>query len=156
MTMPERRTKDLTEEDVRGVIQNWDDSFCSRDLDRMMSLYAGNVVIFDAIPPFFHIDLAAFRRKCAACLPYFPEVFATESKNMRIAVDHDLGVMHRLLRYTMEDENHPAAQTWLRQTSCRKLTAGELKIFHEHVSLPFDPETSKAHFSRHGESDVSS
>jgi len=38
-------------------------------------------------------------------------------------------------------------QTWLRTTACYQRKQGCWQIVHEHCSVPFDPETSRAAFT---------
>ncbi|BBA35129.1 uncharacterized protein sS8_3186 [Methylocaldum marinum] len=59
----------------------------------------------------------------------------------------DLAFAHWLFRFTGEDKDHPAMQTWMRLTTCCQRQQGQWRILHEHCSLPFDPTTSQAVFT---------
>jgi ketosteroid isomerase-like protein len=42
------------------------------------------------------------------------------------------------------EKDHPAMQTWIRNTGGYRRIQGRWQIVHEHCSVPFNPETSKA------------
>ncbi|QDT64107.1 SRPBCC domain-containing protein [Calycomorphotria hydatis] len=131
-------------EAVEEVIATWADSFCSRDLDTLMGLYADEFLMFDAIPPIRETEPGTVRAKLEGCLPYFPEKFGWEASEENVMVGGDLAVAHRLFKYTMDDPDHPASQSLLRHTIALRKLGGEWKIVHDHCSVPFDPMTGKA------------
>lgn len=139
---------EVSRQAVSRVIDSWAEAFCARDLDSLMALYANEAMIFDAIPPLRERPGDSFRGKLEHCLPYFPETFSWEVAEERLEVSDNISFAHRLFKYTCDDPNHPATQTWLRHTIGLKRIDGEWKIVHDHVSLPFDPETSAILFQK--------
>ena len=81
------------------------------------------------------------------CLPDFPASFGTETRDLSITVSGDLALAHRLWRFTGMPEDHPAMQTWMRDTVVYKRNQGKWQIVHEHGSVPFGPETLRAVFT---------
>jgi uncharacterized protein (TIGR02246 family) len=137
--------KPATDEEtrIRQLIDEQINAICSKDLDRLMKLYAEDFIAFDAKPPFQTNGPDAWRETWAACLPYFPASFGIETRDLRISASDDMAIAHWLFHVTTEEE-HPASQLWMRTTlACRK-TQGEWQIIHEHCSVPFDPMTSQA------------
>lgn len=143
-----RLDREVSRQAVVRTINAWAGAFCARDLDALISLYADDAMIFDAIPPLRERPGDSFRTKLEHCLPYFPETFSWETAEDRLEVSDDIAFAHRLFKYTCEDPNHPATQTWLRHTVGLKRINGGWKIIHDHVSLPFDPETSTILFQK--------
>jgi ketosteroid isomerase-like protein len=70
-----------------------------------------------------------------------------EIQDLSLTVSGDLALAHWLLRFTGMEKNHPAMQTWTRITAGYRRIRGRWQIAHEHVSVSFDPETSKAVFT---------
>lgn len=77
------------------------------------------------------------------CLPYFPDAFEIETRDLNLTVNDNLAVTHWLFRFT-GTEDHPAMQTWMRVTAVCQRKQDNWQIIHEHLSILFDPETSKA------------
>lgn len=134
------------EAQVRQLISDQQRAICSKNVDQIMSHYANDIVVFDVKPPFQTQGKVAWRQVWEECLPYFPDTFEMETRDLNISVSEDLAVAHWLFRFTGE-ENHPAMQTWMRVTAVVKKNQGEWQILHEHLSVPFNPETSQAAFT---------
>ncbi|MBW4421583.1 MAG: nuclear transport factor 2 family protein [Myxacorys californica WJT36-NPBG1] len=134
------------EAQIRQLIAAQQRAICTKNVEQIMSRYATEVIIFDVKPPFQIQGKAAVRQMWEDCLPYFPDAFEIDTRDLTIAVNDTLAVAHWLFRLTgMED--HPAIQTWMRVTAVCQKNQGEWQILHEHLSVPFDPETSQAAFT---------
>ena len=147
MTMTTETTKTQDEAQIRQIIADTASAICAKDLDRIMAHYAPDVIIFDAIPPFQTKGADEFRRTWEACLPCFPDSFGIEMRDLSLTVSGDLAIAHWLFHFTGMPKDHPGAQMWMRMTSACQRKQGRWQIVHEHCSVPFDPETSKAVFS---------
>jgi hypothetical protein len=137
----------LDEAEVRRIIADQLRAIEARDVDGIMADYAPDVVAYDAIPPFVTRGADAWRKIWANCLPYFPETFAVEQRDLEVHVGGDVAHAHWLFRFTGPDPDHPAMQTWMRLTGCYRRIEGRWRIVHEHCSVPFDPMTTKAAFT---------
>lgn len=134
------------EAQIRQLIADEQRAICAKDVDQIMSRYATEVVIFDVKPPFQIKGKDAFRQVWEECFPYFPDTFEIETRDLNITVSGTLAVAHWLFRFTGA-EDHPAMQTWMRVTAVCQKNQDNWQILHEHISVPFDPETSKAAFT---------
>ena len=139
------RTRD--EAQLRELIADQSEAICAKDVDRIMSLYAAAVVAFDVKPPFRVGGADAWRKIWAECLPYFPDSFGIETRDLRLTVGADVALAHWLGRFTGMEPGHPAMQTWLRFTAGYQKVGGRWRVVHEHVSVPFDPHTGQAVFT---------
>ena len=145
MTIEATKTHD--EAQIRQLIADQQSAICAKDVDRIMAPYATDVIYFDCKPPFQTKGTDAFRRIWEECLPYFPASFGIETRDLSVFVSGDLALAHWLFRFTGMEKDHPAMQTWLRNTVGYQRKQGRWQIVHGHCSVPFNPETSKAVFT---------
>ncbi len=138
------------EEQIRKVLSDRDIALGAKNLEALMAYYSPSVVVFDAIPPFVYKGTEALRLAWEGCFPCFPDSFGTEIRNLCIAVGGDVASAHYLWRFSGMEPDHPAMQTWMRNTTLLERKQGEWLITHEHWSVPFDPNTSKVVFSLDG------
>ncbi len=92
-------------------------AICAKDLDRIIALYAPEVVVFDGKPPLQIWGVKAWREIWGACLQCLPEGFALEHRELVITVSGDMALAHWRGRFTGVDIPHGAAQAWLRSTA---------------------------------------
>jgi uncharacterized protein (TIGR02246 family) len=133
---------------IRAMAAAWSNALERRDIDGLLAAYAPDVLLFDAIPPFRICGRDAYRQLWERCLPCFPAKFASEHRDFEVSVSGDVAFAHGLHRIRPVGEEHPAGNTWLRVTCCYRRIDGQWQVVHEHVSVPFDPETGKAFFSK--------
>jgi len=131
------------ENTIRAAIAEWGDAFCSKSIDRLMALYAPDAVIFDAIPP-FSSGIDAMRTKVVDCLPYFPDGFAFETRDLTVSVGSEMAVAHFIWHFIGLPPGHPAGRHWFRSSVIwRKQADGQWLVVHDHCSAPFDPYSEK-------------
>lgn len=134
-TSDEAQLRELIASQQRGIL--------AKNCDQIMADYAPGVIVFDAIPPFQVRGAAAFRKSWEGCLPYFPESYGIETRDMQLTVGSDMAFGHWLVRFTGAPD-HPATRQWLRTTAVYQKKQDRWQIVHEHCSVPFDPYTSQA------------
>jgi len=133
--------------EIKKVIDDFMAALCAKDVKRMMSHYAADVVVFDVKPPFQTRGAVAWKHTWEACIGYFPASFKVEIKDLIIHAGSDIAISHYLFRLTGPEKEHAAMQTWMRTTTGFKRIQGKWKIVHEHGSLPFNPHTTQAIFT---------
>lgn len=145
--IPATETVHTTHEaQIRQLIRDQQRAICTKNVDKIMSRYVNDAILFDVKPPFQTKGKAAVHQLWEDCLPYFPDFFEIETRGLTIAVDENLATAHWLFHFKGEAD-HPAMQMWMRATAvCQKHQDG-WQIVHEHISVPFDPETSQAVFT---------
>lgn len=132
--------------DIERLVLEWARAVESKDPEKIVANYGPDTVLFDAIPPARTVGARDIGRIWAQCLPYFPDTFRLEQKDLTIHVDGDLGIVHGMYHFLPEPADDPSGATWFRATiGLRRLPSG-WQIMHEHVSIPFDPMTEKAVF----------
>lgn len=136
------------EEEIRRLIQKWSDALEAKDLEGIVADYADDAVLYDAIPPYKTVGKEAIRQVWANCLPYFPEQFKSEHRDIVIHATGDMAVMHGVHHFLPSTADDPICQTWMRVTVCYRRTGGQWKSVHDHISLPFNPMTNETWFIR--------
>ncbi|MCA9130805.1 MAG: nuclear transport factor 2 family protein [Planctomycetales bacterium] len=136
----------MTEDEskIRQVISRWSRALEAKDLDGIVADYADDAVLFDAIPPYKVVGKAAIREVWANCLPYFPEQFKSEHRDIVIHVSGDTAIMYGVHHFLPTPADHPCGQTWMRVTVGFRRINGLWKSVHDHVSIPFNPMNSQA------------
>lgn len=132
---------------IKAVIDDFMAALCAKDVKRMMSHYAPDVVVYDVKPPFQTKGAVAWKHTWEACIGYFPASFKIEIKDLVIHGSEDVAISHYLFRLYGPEKDHAAMQTWMRTTTGFKKIQGKWKIVHEHGSLPFNPHTTQAIFT---------
>lgn len=128
------------EAQIRDLIADQQSAVCAKDIDRIMARYAAEVMVFNVKPQFQIRGARDWRQVWESSLGQFPASFGIETRDLTITVSGDLALAHCCLRFT----GIPAASSWIRDTAVYKRTHGKWQIVHEHCSVPFDPETSRA------------
>jgi ketosteroid isomerase-like protein len=130
------------EDEIRQLIADQQSAVCAKHVDRIMSYYASEIVVFNVKPPFQTRGAKHWRQEWETALSHFPASFGIETRDLVVTASGDLAVAHFLWRFT-----GMPGQTWIRDTAIFKKIQGKWLIVHEHYSVPFDPETSKAVFA---------
>lgn len=139
------RNQVVCEEDqVWSLIDDWTRAICAEDVDRIMSHYAADAVVFDATPPFQVKSADVNRRNWEASLASLPGSLEIETQDLQIDVSGDLALAHWCYRFSRAGETHSSMRTWVRATVGLRKREGRWQIVHEHTSVPFDPQTLKA------------
>src|SRR5688500_9654150 len=127
------------EAEIRAIISAWSRALEAKDVDGMIANYAPDALLFDVKPPYRTEGPEAIRRFWEVCLPYFPDGFKSEHRDLKLTVSGDVAFCHGLHHIKPLEPNHPAGQTWIRVTACYRKIAGRWLVVHEHVSVPFNP-----------------
>lgn len=132
------------EAEIRKMIQDWSDALERKDVDGLVADYAPDAVLFDAIPPYKTVGADKIREVWEQCLPFFPDEFKSEHRDVEIHVQGDTAFAHCLHHFVPTDASHPCGQTWMRITVGYRRVNGKWKVVHEHVSIPFNPMDNQA------------
>jgi uncharacterized protein (TIGR02246 family) len=133
---------------IRRMMTAWSKALEAKDLDGLMADYAPGAVLYDAIPPYKTVGADNIRQVWAHCLPYLPDKFKSEYRDVVIHVHGGTAVMHCLHHFIPTPADHPCGQTWMRVTVGYRRIDGKWKVVHEHVSVPFNPMDNQVWFIR--------
>lgn len=144
--MSETKTKQqqADEREILALIDRWSRAVEAKDSQGIVEAYTDTTVLYDAIPPFKTVGGKAIAKLWDDCFPYFPETFRSEHKDLEVSVDGDVAFVHGFHHFAPVPEDHPSGMTWMRVTACYRRIDGQWRVVHEHVSVPFDPMSSRA------------
>ncbi len=141
-----KRITEMSEDEaeIRRLISAWSRALEAKDVDRLLANYAEDVVLFDAIPPYQTVGIENLRKVWLGCLPYFPDTFRSEHRDIVVNVRGDTAFVRCLHHLIPTPADHPSGSTWMRVTTGLSRMNGAWKVVHEHVSIPFNPMTNEA------------
>lgn len=139
-------TIEQDEADIRRLIHAWSTALEAKDVAALLADYAPHAVLYEACPPYKTEGVDNIRQVWEHCLPYFPEQFTSEHRDVVIHVAGDVALMHGVHHIIPTPPDHPCGQTWMRVTIGFRRLQGRWQVIHGHVSLPFNPIDNRAWF----------
>lgn len=109
-----------------------------KDIDRLMPLYADDVVYFDVVPPLQFAGTQALRERFVRWFDGYDGAIDLEARDRTITAGEDLAVAHWFSRAKGTLKNGREVAVWVRVTSCCQRFEGGWLVTHEHVSVPVD------------------
>lgn len=131
------------EQEIRAAITAWSKALEAKDPDALAALVSDEIELFDVKPPIRLKGRDAYRKVWADCLPYFPDRFRSEHRDLAIHADGDCAFVsgfHHIV--PISTETRPG-DSWMRITVCYRKIGGHWKSVHEHVSIPTDFMTNQ-------------
>jgi ketosteroid isomerase-like protein len=130
--------------DVRALFDRRAEAIRTRDIDRLMSIYAPDIVYFDLVPPLQYSGSAALRERFLDWFSRWTSDIGQETRDVNISASEDVAAAFMLVRTSGTLKNGQEVGYWVRVTNgCRRSNHGWL-MTHEHVSLPVDMKTRSA------------
>lgn len=131
---------------IRDLLEGWRQACIERDVPRVMTHYAQDIVAFDAIGALQFRGVDAYGAHYAACMQMCPGAMLFEIHQLQLHTENQSGYGHYLLRCGHRQEDGTEATSWMRATVGLRRIGQEWKIAHDHFSAPFDPESGKTVF----------
>ena len=130
--------------DIRRRIEEWANALRAMDLERVMSIYAPDIVSFDIVPPLQYVGVEKRKPWMAVFAMYQPPL-DYENRNLTITLSDDVAFSHCFNRIsgTLKNGGRTAGY-WVRWTACFRKIDGNWLIAHEQVSVPVDVESGRA------------
>src|SRR4051812_17597213 len=86
------------ESDIRRRMNQWPKAIGAMDLERVMSMYAPNIVSFDLEPPLQYEGTEAKRKAWARVFAMYQSGLTYEVRDLAITVGNDVAFSHSLNR----------------------------------------------------------
>jgi ketosteroid isomerase-like protein len=132
------------ETELRALFEERSAAMAAKDIERLMALYADDVVYFDLVPPLRYSGAAALRARFLDWFPRWQGAIGQETHELSVAADGLVAAAHMLVRASGTLQDGRAVDYFVRvSNACRRSDRGWL-IIHEHVSLPVDLATRQA------------
>jgi uncharacterized protein (TIGR02246 family) len=133
-----------TESEVRALLDRWSDAIRAKDIERLMALYAPDIVYFDVVPPLHYTGSAALRRNFLRWFDAWQSEIGQEIRDLTVAASGEIAVAHLLIRASGTLKNGHEVGYWVRATVCCQRADQRWVITHEHISLPVDVASGRA------------
>jgi uncharacterized protein (TIGR02246 family) len=130
--------------EVRALLDQQNEAIRDKDIDRLMSLFAPDIVYFDVVPPLQFVGAAALRGRFLDWFASFKGPMRIEMRDLRVLASGDSAVACRLSRARGTLQTGQEVGRWVRATSCCQRSNGGWLVTHEHISMPVDLESGTA------------
>lgn len=137
---------DLAKTEIREVLESWQHAVLSADLPSILSHYSADIVSFDAIKALQFIGRDAYAEHWKYCMGLSQGGMIFEIHELDITASSNIAFARYLCRCGCVQESGEEQMGWMRGTVCLRKLGTEWKIVHEHLSIPFDPETGATMF----------
>jgi uncharacterized protein (TIGR02246 family) len=132
------------EAEIRRRMGQWAKAIGAMDVERVMSMYAPDVVSFDLEPPLHYEGTEAKRKAWDRVFAMYQPGLAYEIRELAIIVGDDVAFSHSLNRLSGTLKNGHRTGSWVRYTACFRRIGGKWLIAHEQISVPVDPASGRA------------
>ena len=127
-----------TQSEVIALLDRWSEAIRAKDIDRLMALYAPDIVYFDVVPPLHYTGSAAVRRNFLRWFDAWQSAIGQEIRDVTLVASGDIAVAHMFIQASGTLKNGREVGYWVRATACCQRANDRWLITHEHVSLPVD------------------
>jgi ketosteroid isomerase-like protein len=128
---------------IRRRVEDCAKAICAKDIDRVMSLFAPNVVSFDIAPPLRYVGADNNRRAWQEPFAAYA-LIAYEVRDLNVTTHGELAFVHSLNHMNGTLASGHIADLRLRWTACFRRIDGVWLVVHDHVSVPADLEHGQA------------
>ena len=133
------------EAQIRQAIDEFTQALRFKNIEKIMLLYAPDVVSFDIQPPLLSVGAEAYRKKWQEAFAGVDGPFGFEVREPRIIVSGEMAYVYSLNHVNLTlKEGGKKVDMWLRWSSCFRKVDGRWIVTHEHISVPTDMETGQA------------
>lgn len=135
------------ETSIRQMLADFTLAMQAKDVERIMSYYAPDLVAFDLMPPLRFQGRDEYRKAWEIGLDMMKGPWTFEQRDLKVQVSGDLAFCHALNHAAGESRDGKSMDGWMRWTCCLRKVNGKWQIVHEHNSVPIDMESDKAEWN---------
>ncbi|WPN46092.1 MULTISPECIES: YybH family protein [unclassified Pseudomonas] len=126
---------------IQNLIDSYRQAVMAKDVDRVMALYADDIVSFDAVKALQFKGKEAYRAHWQECMEMCPGPHLFEFHEVSIETSETLAFAHWLAHCGGTNDKGETQACWMRVSACYRQDGGLWQIVHEHWSSPFDMQT---------------
>jgi uncharacterized protein (TIGR02246 family) len=141
--MPIRNSKTSDEAQIRAAIDAWATAVRAKDVDGAMAGYAPDVLTFDVVSPLRYFGRDAGRKRTEEWFSSWQGPINCEIRDLSIATGDDVAFSHHLSRFSGTKTDGGKIDMWVRATLCFRKIDSKWMVTHQHLSVPFDPESGQ-------------
>jgi ketosteroid isomerase-like protein len=132
---PDGKTAPSIEATLRKRIDDLAQAIRDKDVDRLMTFYARDVMVFDVRPPLATHGADAYRQNFERWFAASDGPLSFELNDLRVVAGETTAFCHYLALVVGSKPGHTTGY-WVRGTSCFERRDGEWLVTHEHISMP--------------------
>lgn len=133
---PDGKTASSIEAVLRLRIDEIAQAIREKNVDRLMTFYAPNVVVFDVRPPLDTRGADAYRQNFEQWFGSFEGPLSFEFHELRVTPGESTAFCHYLALIVGARAGGRTSGYWARGTTCFERRDGEWLVTHEHISMP--------------------
>jgi uncharacterized protein (TIGR02246 family) len=133
-----------TESELRALLDQRSEAMRTKDVDRLMALYAPDVVYFDLVPPLRYAGAGALHDRFSDWFSRWETAIGMELADVDVVADGDVAAAHMLIRASGTLQGGREVGYWVRTSNTFRRSDDGWLITHEHVSLPVDLPSGSA------------
>ncbi|MCY1012557.1 SRPBCC domain-containing protein [Nannocystis pusilla] len=137
-------TSGAAEAELRALFRAWSQATATRDLEGSMAPIARDVVSYEHEAPLQLVGADAVREVCRRGFEATQGGIGWDVPDLRVLVCGDLAVTWGLNRMQAQEHGQAQVESWSRGTRVFRKIGGAWQMIHQHVSFPYDPQTSQA------------
>jgi uncharacterized protein (TIGR02246 family) len=123
--------------EIRALADDLAKAFHAKDVSRVMSHYAPDIVSFDLAPPLQYTGANALRQSLEGWFPTFEGPIGLEIRDLAVAASDEVAFSRSLNRISGRRSDGADTDVWVRATVCYRRIDGKWLVTHEHTSVPF-------------------
>lgn len=120
---------------LRRRIEELAQAIRDKDVDRLMTFYAPDVVVFDVRPPLDTLGRDAYRQNFERWFAMSEGPLGFVFKDLRVVPGEHTAFCH-YLAMVVGSKPGQVSGYWVRGTTCFERREGEWLVTHEHISMP--------------------
>ena len=124
---------------IHHLIDSYRQAVVAKDVEKVMALYADDIVSFDAIKALQFKGKPAYRKHWVECMEMCPGPHIFDFQEVVIETADNIAFAHWVANCGGTNEKGETQSCWMRVTACYRQVDGAWRIAHEHWSAPFDP-----------------
>jgi ketosteroid isomerase-like protein len=142
MTTVDRKAN--SEAEIRALFKDRVNAVRMKDVDKLMSGYAPDVLSFDVVDPLQYAGSDSIRARMEEWFSSFQGPIGLDNRNLTIAAGEDVAFCHSLSHVNGTMTDGRLLDMWWRETVCFRRIDDKWMITHQHSSVPFNVESGKA------------
>lgn len=129
-------------DEVRAFLEGYFETICSQDVDRITAHYTPDIVSYDAIGQLSFDGREAYAAHWKTCMEMCT-AFTFAPKDLVVVADAGVAAAHCLVECGGTGHDGQEHIGWMRASIALRRAPEGWRIFHEHYSMPFDPESGR-------------
>jgi uncharacterized protein (TIGR02246 family) len=126
----------MSETEIRQRLDTLVQAIRDKDVERLMTHYAPDVIVFDTMPPLAVSGADAYRKNFERWFASMQGPIRYDTSDLRISMSESHAFCHSLGHVQGTSAGGAKEDYWVRVTICFQKANGQWLVGHEHVSMP--------------------